>query len=214
MRPLLLLTVLALSAPVAPAQIARTAPAFVPALSPWIGVTSFGNRQSFASREASYRGSLTIGVRGDLPLTRRLGLLGTVSLSPLAKQRTEDPFGTQLHDDVTIVRADAALGWRFIPRAPVFFFGGGGILAATNPAFPQFDESVVEPRGLFGLGYDRASTGRLNFRVVATGFITAPADPDPGSYVGAGEVPVLVTKSTTFDWALELGARYTFSRGR
>jgi hypothetical protein len=214
MRLLLLLAVLALSAQVAPAQIARTAPAFVPALSPWIGVTSFGARQAFASRDASYRGSLTVGVRGDLPLTRRLGLLGNVSLSPLAKQRTEDPFGTQLHEGVTIVRADAALGWRFIPRAPVFFFGGGGILAATKPAFPQFDESVVEPRGLFGLGYDRASAGRLNFRVVATGFITAPADPDPGSYVGSGEVPVLVIKSTTFDWALEVGARYTFSRGQ
>jgi hypothetical protein len=211
MRPFLL--ALLFCAASASAQIPRTAPAFVPALSPWIGVTSFGSRQEFGSTDASYRGSLTVGVRGDLPLTRRLGLLGNVSVSPMAKQRTEDPFGTQLHEQVTVVRADAALGFRLIPRAPVFFFGGGGILAATRPAFPDFDDSVIEPRALFGVGYDRPSTGRWNFRIVATGFITMPADVEPLSWVGAGGVPDVRTKSTAFDWALELGGRYTFRRG-
>ena len=213
MRRSLLVPMLLVCAAPSAAQIARTAPAFPPALSPFIGVTSFGDRQALGSREASYRGSFTVGVRGDLPLTQRVGLLGNVSLSPFAKQRTDDPFGRSLHDRVTVMRADAALGWRFIPRAPVFFYAGGGILAATRPAFPEFDESVIEPRGLFGLGYDRAANGRWNFRVSATGFISKPAEPDPGSWIGPGEVPVLRVKSTTFDWALEIGARYTFRRG-
>ena len=132
MRRSLLVPMLLVCAAPSAAQIARTAPAFPPALSPFIGVTSFGDRQALGSRKASYRGSFTVGVRGYLPLTQRVGLLGTVSLSPLAKQRTDDPFGRSLHDRVTVMRADAALGWRFIPRAPVFFYAGGGILAAIR----------------------------------------------------------------------------------
>lgn len=213
MRLPLLLSALGVSAATAAAQIPRTASAFVPAISPWVGVTSFGARQALGTREASYRGSITVGVRGDLPLTRRVGLLANVAVSPFARQRTEDDVGADLHERVTVLRADAALGWRFIPRAPVFFFGGGGILAATKPAYPDFDDAVIEPRVLFGLGYDRQSSGPWNFRVAATGFFTSPAEPEPLSWVGGGGVPPVQTESTAFDWALELGARYSFRRG-
>jgi hypothetical protein len=204
---------MSLSVATAAAQIARTAPAFVPSVSPVIGVGSFGARQALGSRDARYRGSLTVGVRGDLPLTRRIGLLGTVAIVPFARQRTEDDVGAELHERVTILRADAALGWRFIPRAPVFFFGGGGVMAATKPAYPEFDDSVIEPRALLGLGYDRQSSGRWNFRILATGFFTSPAEPEPLSWVGPGGVPPVRTKSTAFDWTLEVGGRYTFPRG-
>jgi hypothetical protein len=213
MRSLLLLSALILIGAPAAAQIQRPAPAFERAVTPWLGVTSFGTRQVDGTREASYRGSLTAGFRAELPLTRRVGLLGNVSVSPLAKQRTDNPFGTELHEKVTIVRADAALGFWFIPRAPVFFFAGGGILAADKPAFPNFDESVIEPRGLIGVGYDRPSSGHWNFRVAATAFLTKAAEPDPTSWTAAGPVPNLRIESTAFDWAIELGGRYTFRRG-
>jgi hypothetical protein len=213
MRTLLLVPVLLLFAAPAAAQIQRAAPAFELSLGPWIGVTSFGTRQTGLGRDASYRGSFTAGVRGELPLTQRVGLLGNVSLSPFAKQRTETEFSTELHEQVTVFRADAALGFRFIPRAPVFFFAGGGVLAASKPAFPDFDESVIEPRGLFGLGYDRTTSGSWNFRVAATGFITKPAEPDATSWSGSNQAPALSIKSTTFDWVLEFGARYRFRRG-
>ena len=139
--------------------------------------------------------------------------MGNVALSPLSRQRTENSVVTELHDRVLILRADAALAWRFIPRAPVFFFGGGGILAASKPAYPNFDESVTEPRALFGLGYDRPAAGRWNFRIVATGFITMPAEPDAANWSGADSPPSITAESTVFDWTVELGARYRLRGG-
>lgn len=195
------------------AQIQRAAPAFEAAISPWFGITSFGTRQTLASTEASYRSSVTVGLRGEVPLMQRVGLLGNVAISPLAKQRLENPVTTELRDRVTILRADLALGWRFIPRAPVFFFAGGGVMRASRPAFPDFDESVVEPRALFGLGYDKPAAGRWNFRVTATGFLAQPADTDPGAWSAGGAVPPVESESSAFDWAVELGARYRFRRG-
>jgi hypothetical protein len=139
--------------------------------------------------------------------------MASVALSPFSRQRTENPVVTELHERVLIFRADAALAWRFIPRAPVFFFGGGGILAASKPAYPDFDESVMEPRALFGLGYDRPAAGRWNFRVAATGFITMPAEPDAANWSGGGAAPSVTAESTVFDWAVELGARYRLRGG-
>jgi hypothetical protein len=156
---------------------------------------------------------LSVGARGELPLTQRVGLMANVGLSPLSRQRTENPVVTELHERVLIFRADAALAWRFIPRAPVFFFGGGGVLAADKPAYPDFDQSVIEPRALFGLGYDRVSGGRWNFRLAVTGFITMPAEPDAENWSGASAAPSVTAESTAFDWAVELGARYRLRGG-
>lgn len=139
--------------------------------------------------------------------------MANVGLSPLSRQKTETSVVTELRERVLIVWADAALAWRFIPRAPVFFFGGGGILAANKPAYPEFDESVMEPRALFGLGYDRPAAGRWNFRVAATGFITMPAEPDAANWSGVTEPPPITAESTVFDWAVELGARYRLRGG-
>lgn len=213
MRTLLLTALCAAVAVDAAAQIQTTPRAFEPSISPWIGIASFGTRQTANDFEASYRGSVTIGVRGELPLTRRVGLLGNVSLSPVAKQRYEGPVTTELRDNVVIMRGDLALGWRFIPRAPVFFFAGGGIIRATRPAFPDFDQAVTEPRGLFGFGYDRPAQGRWNFRLTATGFVSKPAEPDPLAWDAPGTPPNVATKSTVFDWSVEIGARYRFNRG-
>lgn len=196
----------------APAQ--RSARAFEPALTPWFGIGSYGNRQSTSTQSAAYRSSITVGVRGDLPLTNRLGLLGNVGLSPFAKQRTETTVGASLHERVTLYRADLALAFRFIPQAPVFFFAGGGVLGGSKPAMPDFDESVVEPRGLLGIGYDQPSSGRWNFRVAATGFFTSASEPDPLNWSAGGTAPDVTAKSGVFDWAIELGARYRFRRAQ
>lgn len=218
MRALLLLFGCAVAA--APASAAAQArvrdpvPAFPAAISAMIGVTSFGDRQVLGGSTASYRSSLSFGVRGDLPLTRRLGLLGAVGVAPIATQRLDTESGTDLDKRVTSLRAEAALGWRFIPRAPVFFFGGGGIAYASSPAYPEFDESVVEPRALFGVGYDRQSAGPWNFRIVATGFVTSPATPDPLTWSGGGGPPPVQAKSSTFDYAIEVGGRYRLRLGR
>ena len=213
MRPFFLLVlVCAVSVPAA-GQIQRAAPAFEVAVSPWFGITSFGQRQTSGALEASYRGSITVGIRGDMPLTQRLGLLANVAISPTSKQRVENPVSTELREGVTSVRADLALGWRFIPRAPVFFFAGGGVLRSSLPAFPDFDQSVTEPRGLLGVGYDRPATGRWNFRVTATGFITKPAETDASAWTAGTSVPEVEAESTAFDWAVELGARYRFRGG-
>jgi hypothetical protein len=213
MRPFLLCLLLSLAAPTLSAQLRQSDPAFAPALSPWVGIASFGTRQAAGNTSASYRGSFSLGARGELPLTQRVGLMANVGLSPFSRQRTENPVVTELHEKVLIFRADAALAWRFIPRAPVFFFGGGGVLAASKPAFPDFDESILEPRALFGLGYDRPSGGRWNFRLSATGFITMPAEPDAANWSGASAPPAVTAESTVFDWAVELGARYRLRGG-
>jgi len=213
MRPILLLVLLgAVSAPAA-GQIQRAAPAFEAAISPWFGITSFGQRQTSGNLEAGYRGSLSLGLRGELPLTQRIGVLASVAVAPIAKQRVENPVSTELRERVTVLRADLALGWRFIPRAPVFFFAGGGVMRASLPAFPDFDHSVTEPRGLFGLGYDRPAAGRLNFRVTATGFLTQAADVDPNFWTASTPPPDVASESTVFDWTVELGVRYRFRRG-
>lgn len=213
MRPILPCLLLALVVPSLAAQPRRSAPAFEAAISPWAGISSFGTRQASPIQTASYRGSFTLGVRGELPLTQRVGIMANVAISPFAKQRTEGAVVTELHERAVITRAEAALAWRFIPRAPVFFFGGGGVMSASKPAFPDFDQSVVEPRALLGIGYDRPSAGRWNFRVSVTGFITSPAEPDAAAWSGAGTPPAVTAESTVFDWSLELGARYRLRRG-
>lgn len=215
-RPMRFFLLAALSAVIsvpAAAQIQRGLPAFQPSIAPFVGVTSFGIRQTNATVETSYRGSITIGAQGQIPLTQRVGLLGTVAISPIAKQRVETTVTTDLRDNVVILRGDLALGWRFIPRAPVYFFGGGGIIRASKPAFPEFEHSVTEPRGLFGFGYDRASERAWNFRFVATGFVTKAADVDAATWQGAGAPPPVEAKSAVFDWSVEIGARYRFNRG-
>lgn len=208
MRPFLLLVLVgAVSAPAA-GQIQRAAPAFQAAVSPWFGITSFATRHSSYELQAKYRASLTFGVRGELPLTRRVGVLGSLAVSPLSKQRVENPVTKSLHDGVIIIRADVALGWRFVPRAPVFFFGGGGIMRASLPAYPGFDQSVTEPRGVFGLGYDHPSSGRWRFRVTAAAYGSRPEDPDPAAWAEPGPIHAVETKSMVFDWGLEIGGRY------
>lgn len=213
MRPFLLLVFLGAVSARAAGQIQRAAPAFEAAISPWFGITSFGQRQTSGSLEASYRGSLSLGLRGEMPLTQRLGLLANVAVSPIAKQRVENPVSTELREGVTVLRADLALGWRFVPRAPVFFYAGGGVMRASLPAFPDFDHTVTEPRGLFGLGYDRPAAGRWNFRVTATGFVTQPADVDPSAWTAGTSPPDVTSESMAFDWSVEFGARYRFRRG-
>lgn len=213
MRSLLLLVLLAAVSVPAAGQVQSSAAAFEAAVIPWFGITSFGQRQTAGNLEASYRGSLSLGLRGEVPLTRRLGLLGGVAISPIAKQRVENPVSTELRERVTVLRADLALGWRFIPRAPVFLFAGGGVMRASLPAFPDFDQTMTEPRGLFGLGYDRPSVGRWNFRVTATGFLTQPADVDASAWTAGTSPPDVTSESLVFDWSVEFGARYRFRRG-
>jgi hypothetical protein len=204
MRPLLLASaaVAALAAR-AGAQFGDAGRAFESAVTPWIGPMSFGNRLQFNFIEARYRSSIAAGARAELPLTRRLGAMANVGVAPFSRQQTEDPNSRQVFRANTIVyRADAGLSWRFKPRAPIFFYAGGGVTGASRYAMPADDlaGSVIEPQAAFALGYDAGQRGRWNFRVVYAGYVVFPTST-------ASEIKA---KGAAYDWAVQLGARYSF----
>jgi hypothetical protein len=181
---------------------------------PWVGVSTFGTRQSFLNKSASYRASLSFGARAETPLSRRAGILANVGISPLARQRVDQAGSVQLADRVALLSADLSLAWRFAARAPVFFYGGGGVLAASRPAYPDFKESALEPRAVFGIGYDTRSEGDWNVRIVASGMMTFPSTPSAENWQASTPVEDVQAKSSVMDWTLELGARYRFNRAR
>lgn len=190
-------------------QLAPELRSFEPSITPWIGSTFYDKRLSAPNRKAGYRNSPTVGLRADFPITRRIGLIGGVSVSPMSKQLEESSFGSSFVENVTAYRAEAGLGWRFKPTAPVFFYGGGGVFGATKYALPGTSGSVLEPMAAFGLGYDRASKGRWSFRAALTTYLVFPSAPDPPS-----DSPDLKIEAASVaqDWALQIGGRYMLSR--
>src|SRR5919199_2061877 len=88
-----------LAAPAARAQITPARRAFEWAVTPWFGVSGFGTRYATPSLGARYRSSLAVGLRGDLPLTRRLGILANVEAAPFARQKTNTAAGAAVSDE-------------------------------------------------------------------------------------------------------------------
>lgn len=212
MRSILCISLLSAAiAASAGAQAVEAGRAFEPSVTPWVGVSSFGDRIRTQNAVSAYRNSPTVGLRAEFPLTRRIGLLGGFSVAPLSKQAEENVATRAFFDDVVIYRAEAGLGWRFKPAAPVFFYGGGGLFGATKYALRDTEGSPLDPMAAVGLGYDRAASGPWSFRVMYTSYLVFPSAPDPPPD-SPSTVPE--AKSSAHDWSLQFGGRYTFGRGR
>src|SRR5829696_9935183 len=136
------LVALALAVRAAPAgaQDERPRRAFEPAVTLSASVTLFGQRSSDPFGTFNYKNSAGVGVWGELPLTRRTGLLALATFSPLSGQRQEQENNNSLiDDDVLSLAVDVGLGARLKPAVPVFFLVGAGVHTATRYAKPQSD---------------------------------------------------------------------------
>lgn len=211
MRPSLPAVALALiaGAAAAPAQERVPVPerAFPAAITTSIGIASFSDRyvQDVSGVEYAFGGSLALSVRGDMPLTRRVGFLTELMVAPLAKQRAEHPlFGRSVQDGVVVVvAAHAGLGGRLKPAAPVFFEVGGGVTMATKHALPDADGRSIEPHAGFTIGYDARPFGRSNIRFTYTGRLGLIDEPDD---------PTIEAKSMAYDQVIQIGLRFVPSR--
>ena len=198
---ILLAPTLAVRAAPAGAQEARPRRAFEPAVTMTAAVTLFGQRFSALNSDFGYKNSVGVGFWGELPITRRSGLLALATISPLSAQQAEGRnANTALYRDVVSIAADAGLGARLKPAVPVFFFIGGGVHTATHYPNPEADGAAFEPQGTFAVGYDAVSRGRWNVRTAVVAHLVKPADP--------GGVDL---KSTTLDWAFHVGGRFALS---
>ncbi|MDQ6887607.1 MAG: outer membrane beta-barrel protein [Gemmatimonadota bacterium] len=191
----------------ASAQLLESHRAFEPSASLWIGPTVFGPRVSVGGQDYSYSSSVSLGARAERSVTRRVGLLGDVSISPLSKISQRSSISRSDSSTAVVYRANAALGWRFKPSAPVFFFAGGGMVGANRRAGPTGGSST-DPEVTYGLGYDGGTQNRWSFRAVYQGYVVFPSAP-PATADGSARA---VARSTTHDFSIQLGARYSFSR--
>jgi len=197
------LVALALAVRAAPsgAQDGRPRRAFEPAVATTASVTLFGRRFSAINNDYGYKNSVGVGLWGELPITRRTGLVALATISPLSAQQSEGRnANSALYRDVLSFAADLGLGARLKPAVPVFFLVGGGVHAATHYANPESSGSALEPQGMFAVGYDAASRGRWRVRTAVVAHVVKPADP------GGVEL-----KSTTLDWAFHVGGHFALS---
>ena len=196
------LAAVVLGAPPAEAQAERARRAFDPALTLSISAKQFGTRLQGANSDFRYKSSAGLSVWTELPLTRRTGLLATANLTPFSKQRVENSAdNVAVFGRVVTYGADVGIGARLKPSAPVFFFFGGGMVAASDYADPADDGGVFEPQGTFAVGYDARRRGPWNIRAVYMGHVVRPAE---------GNLPDTSPASTAYDWSFQLGGRYTF----
>lgn len=184
--------------------------AFVPAVTPWLGVAGFGQRLTVPSARFRYGTSAMIGVTGDMPLSRRTALLGTVGVAP-SRQRGEFVGDARTSGDVVqLFEAELGLAARLRPSVPVFFYAGGGVLRASRYAAPGVTGSAVEPRGTLAVGYDTQQSGRLSIRALAGAHFARPGAPAADS-ARLGNPPSsfpLTVKSGAVDWSVRVGVRY------
>lgn len=212
MRPSLPTGLLALVAGALPAAAQERVPppatAFPPSITTSIGLAAFSPRyeSSVTGSEYSYGSSVSISLRADYPLTRRVGLSAEAMVAPLAKQRVETPnFGRTVGDDIIVYGIHAGLAGRLKPGAPVFFQVGGGLTTASKHAHPEADGSPMEPHAGLTIGYDGSVFGRANIRVTYSARLASVDAPDDVT------VP-LDEKSMAFDQVVQVGLRFVPSR--
>jgi hypothetical protein len=138
-----------------------------------------------------------------MPLTRRTGLLLAAGIAPLSQQRGQSSSSTVLSEKLMVGIADAAIGFRFKPSAPVFFAAGGGLTYSTRPPVPESTGSVMEPHAVISVGYDAGSSDSWNIRTVLNNRVVI---------VGDDGMPETVDKSMAYDWSFDLVFRYKFRR--
>lgn len=202
MRSHILLLASALAALPAAAQTPRVRRAFEPAITPWFGMRTFGDRaKSVSGATTKYGGSYAVGATVELPLSRRTAFTADLHVAPSAGQRLDAPTGIVSYDDALATSLTAGVAARLRPQAPIYFFVGGGLLSVSKKSVPDAEGSVLEPVGDFGFGYDGARVGRWNVRGIFRGAIVRPADPESPGFAATGGA---------FDWSVGLGARRSF----
>ena len=195
-----LATALALCTPAASAQSTPLLQAFPEATGVSLGVSSFGLRsRSAAGAQFSYKGSVVVAGHYDHPLTRRTGVLIGLGLAPLSQQRAKGGQSVVLSDKLMLALADAAIGFRFKPVAPIFFSFGGGMTYSTKPPANSASGSVAEPHALFAIGYDTKSDTKWTVRTVFTNRLV---------FVGDDGDPTTTAESSAYDWTFQIGGQY------
>lgn len=183
------------------AQAPRPARAFEPSVTTSFGVRTFGTRARTNEGAARYSGSMEIGLRGDLPLTRRTAFMADLSFAPFARQESASRTSTTIRGTALAATITGALAARLKPSAPVFFYGGVAAIFASKRVVPVAGSSV-EPALAFGAGYDALQNGPWNLRAVYSGYLLKPRT------LGSA----ITVESTAYDWSFHLGAHYTPSR--
>ena len=204
MRAILIVgAVVALLARDGRAQQPRPVRAFEPSITTSVGVRNFGTRAKTVEGKATYSGSAEVGVRADVPLTRRTAFAVDLSIAPFAKQEATTLTSAVVREKVLSGTITGALAARLKPRAPVFFYGGVAAIYASKDPVPGVSGSSIEPALAFGAGYDAVQRGPWNLRAVFSNYLLKPSDP------GEGGIEV---ESIAYDWAFQVGARYMPSR--
>jgi hypothetical protein len=197
------------AAPAAQGQFTpRVHSAFDRSFSALLGLNSYGTRFTSANATVKYKPSISVTVGGETPLTRRIGVLAFGSIAPLSKReiRYSGTSTSQVDLNIILLSADALLGWRFKPGAPVFFAAGGGFTFATKSLVDTSGSGGIEPQGTIGIGYDGAGRERAqggNLRVLFLEHFVSPPTP---TAVGVN------AKALALDWSLSIGFRYVPGR--
>jgi hypothetical protein len=102
------------------AQAERPRRAFDPAVSLTASISLFGARLTDSFGSYGYRNSIGVGLWGELPMTRRTGLLALVNTSRRSRAQRAELSGsnTALFKDVVSYTADLGVGARLKPAGP------------------------------------------------------------------------------------------------
>ena len=193
-----MLLLLAAATPARAQRVIRQA--FSPAITPFFGITGFGERTTATTDGAryDYANGIGIGVQLDRPLSRRTGLLATVAISPLTRVvGTLEPAVADF-DRAVVAGLDLGVAGRLKPSAPLFVYLGGGATLATKRAAREPDGFGADPRGTVGVGIDLMRLERTGFRLIYMAHWVKPSTPDASRWVAT---------STAFDQTIAIGGR-------
>lgn len=146
-----------------------------------------------------------VGVRLQLPLSRRAGLRAGLSVAG-PKPRIETVDGNIVRLDpsrVAQLRGELLLLFRMKRHAPVFF-GLGGAFTRYQPGLAPDQDNATDVGGVVAVGYDAPITPPLGVRVEWTAYLMVPSSTGwPAEYE---------PKSFAFDHQLSVGLAYYVQR--
>lgn len=191
----------------APPERYRPTTAFPVAVGVMLASGRYGDRAQRAFPQGgpeTYRmsGGLAAGVKLQAPLTRRLGVLATGSVTRRSRRSEQGGYPFTSADRVTLARIETGIAFRFRPHAPVFFAGSFVYdLIRPGPVKLQ-DVNVAEMGGGFGIGYDFGRSARMPVfgRIELWNYWVKPS--------ATGLAPDYEAKSLTHDLAIALSANY------
>jgi len=193
-----------------PTERYRPTTAFPAAVGLMLSTGSYGDRarQSDTITHKLSRG-LAIGGQVQFPVTHRLGLIGSASISARRRlaEHQGDPFSSSV-EKVRFRRLAAGIGFRFRPQAPVFF-AGTFVYNLISPGPVEFqDADVSETGGGFGIGYDFGRSARtpLFGRFELWNYWMKPS--------AANLLPTYEAKSRTHDLSIALSVNYRLKLSR